>query len=645
MGITNFKRFINAVKSKFATVTQYAAPDDVSSLLIDANAIVYKALAQLRKDNPTANSLDYITLSEDVIEKTIELIEAYRTEHNPTELFALLLDGVAPDAKVNQQLLRRILAALAKSEALRARNKTEEQENLASAFDTAIISPGTNFMMRLSTELKKYMSSLNVVDKTKHLIFSSDMVPGEGEHKIFDLFRRRFIKSKGNHVIVSDDSDIVVLAATQTIPNIYIKRHDNWIDVNIIKYYITEVWGSSIDDFLLVIAFMGNDFIPAPIVFMSSTMKDYNVVDILIDVYKETIEEISKSGSKQRNIVVNGKPNVQSLLMFIHNLRLREQEMLKKVAPNRTSDIFKETFTYFSRNYKEGEMGYEYINDNSYDEFVSKWRKLEYDLNETVPKAKITPEDMALDAGIQYVYGIIWTFNYYTTGRADWLWTYKYSLAPMLADIDALADYTSDPDFRTDVANGVKQLESSSAPLMTIPQVLVSIIPPNVPDGSIPEELLSIVRSRAEKQITIEYFGLDPASTHVVAANVLRVYRTKSKTGNEYNLNIVNEEQNKRIIAISGEAKYRPSETLVAEKKESAINLALKEKSEFEEKMKKPVTKRTAAAGGPTSSVPVEQTRTVKVNRPVAVQPTATSSTEGLASAAKKGPAPRRIRR
>lgn len=638
MGITNFKRFINAVKSKFATVVQYAAPDDVTSLLIDANAVVYKALAHLRKENPTVNNLDYITLSEMVIDKSIEMLEEYRKEHNPTELFAILLDGVAPDAKVIQQMLRRLLAALAKSEALRSRNRTEEQENLVSSFDTAIISPGTNFMARFSAELKKYMSSLNVVEHTKHLVFSSDMVPGEGEHKIFDLFRRRFVKRKGNHVIVSDDSDIVVLAAAQTIPNIYIKRHDNWIDINIIKYYITEVWGASVDDFLLMIAFMGNDFIPAPISFMSSTIRDYNVVDILMEVYKETMMQITQ---KQKNLVINGKPNTRNLLVFIHNLRLRELEMLKKVAPNRTSQMFKDTFTYFSRNYKEGESGYEYINDNSYDEFVTKWRDLEYDLNETVPKKNITPEDMALDAGLEYLYGIIWTYNYYTTGRADWLWSYRYSLAPMLVDIDALSAYDDEPEFRSDVDKRIERLDTSPAPLMTIPQVLVSIIPPNVPDGSIPEELLSIVRSRPEKQITIEYFGLDPTSTHVVATNIVRAYRIKSKTG-EYTLNLLNDEQNKRVLAISGEAKYRPGETLVAEKKESAINLALKEKSEFEEKMKKPVTKRTAST---TPTATIEPTRTVKVNRPTIVQPTATSSVEVPAGAAKKGPAPRRVRR
>jgi len=55
-----------------------------------------------------------------------------------------------------------------------------------------VITPGTEFMHRLSIHLKKYLvERANNYDDWKNLtlIFSDAFVPGEGEHKILDFIR------------------------------------------------------------------------------------------------------------------------------------------------------------------------------------------------------------------------------------------------------------------------------------------------------------------------------------------------------------------------------------------------------------------------------------------------------------------------
>lgn len=61
-----------------------------------------------------------------------------------------------------------------------------------SKFDKNVITPGTEFMERLSTCLKFYVAErlhTNSLWKGLKIIYSDATVPGEGEHKILDYIR------------------------------------------------------------------------------------------------------------------------------------------------------------------------------------------------------------------------------------------------------------------------------------------------------------------------------------------------------------------------------------------------------------------------------------------------------------------------
>lgn len=595
MGISNFERFLKVVQRRYRDVKKFTPPDDVHNLLIDGNGAVYSALRDVIKSDPGFQSITPHAFERLVIEKTIQIFEKFRVLHKPSEVFAILFDGVVPDAKADQQRDRRYTRAMEKSDAIsKGSDRTSEENELLAPFDTAVISPGTPFMEKLMRSVKDYLASYDVVQGSKdvpraeRMYFSSDLVPGEGEHKIVDLIRRGFIRKTGNHVIIGGDSDLIVLMAAQNIENAYVYREqmNYWVNINLVKYYLNDVWGDSVYDFLLVIAFMGNDFLPSPIAFMKSADPTYNAVDEIVAAYKETVAD------DEYIVDSNGEIDLDRFALFIRNLRKREIKMIEKVAPNRqNSPIFAKNLSYVSHNYvskSEADLsGVKFNSQSNYQDFVMQWREQEIALNKNIPGiSKKDPLDVGLDAGTAFILGVYWTFSYYTTGKASYSWVYPYVYAPMIIDMDFLDDL-EDSAFRVDLLKRIKSVVSPTnpAPLMTIPQLLFSIIPENTTYGA-PSAIMPLIISEAERRNfvpTIDYYGLDSADSHVFTTNLPIVSRKYNSNRGEWVLVGVPDDVNDALDRLA--SGYATEQTVFTERKESAINLAVSERLRFDEEV------------------------------------------------------------
>ena len=115
----------------------------------------------------------------------------------------LAIDGVAPRAKQNQQRSRRFRTAKDAEEAklreLEIKQSWKDQIDFDEAewetgwhFDSNVITPGTEFMHRLSVALKSYIverSNNDPIWEGIAVVHSDASVPGEGEHKILDFIR------------------------------------------------------------------------------------------------------------------------------------------------------------------------------------------------------------------------------------------------------------------------------------------------------------------------------------------------------------------------------------------------------------------------------------------------------------------------
>lgn len=143
----------------------------------------------------------------------------------PRKTLILAIDGVAGLAKQTQQRIRRFKSAKERSD------RGEKSEEDRKIFDSNCISTGTEFMIQLSEYIKKFVQEMKKSSplwKDLKVVFSSDRVPGEGEHKIIRLMSKIHKKFPNDTFsIYSPDADLIMLAMGSHIPNIFVLRENN----------------------------------------------------------------------------------------------------------------------------------------------------------------------------------------------------------------------------------------------------------------------------------------------------------------------------------------------------------------------------------------------------------------------------------
>lgn len=181
MGIPGY--FARAIKSRPKSVTRSAPP--VARLFLDFNSAVHQGVS------PEATE-------ESVIDGACETLREIVARVNPTEMFMVSVDGVAPLAKVNQQRSRRYLSHMARA-----------FTGSRGGFDRNAITPGTSFMESLAIRLRRECEDV-AASRGVRSVFSSSHAPGEGEHKIMDFIRRN--PCEGTDCVYGLDADLILLS-------------------------------------------------------------------------------------------------------------------------------------------------------------------------------------------------------------------------------------------------------------------------------------------------------------------------------------------------------------------------------------------------------------------------------------------------
>ena len=230
-------------------------------------------------------------------------IEHLFSKIKPKKLFFMAIDGVAPRAKMNQQRARRFRTALDAEKARERAIKEGAEMPKESPFDSNCITPGTEFMARLTQQLKYFISKKVTEDsdwQTVEVVLSGHEVPGEGEHKIMEYIRQS--KSQPNydpnvrHCLYGLDADLIMLGLLSHDPHFCLLReevtfgrskknsnkdleHQNFFLMHIcmVREYLELEFQQLqepgmlpfpfdtervIDDFILMGFFVGNDFLP-----------------------------------------------------------------------------------------------------------------------------------------------------------------------------------------------------------------------------------------------------------------------------------------------------------------------------------------------------------------------------------------------
>ena len=281
---------------KYNYIETNVIPQNIDYFFIDYNGIIHPvAHTSVCIDNDEKSFLNLLW------KKTKDIIH----DVSPHTSY-IMIDGVAPLAKVAQQRKRRYLS------------------NKNTLWDTNAITSGTPFMQKLENYIRDQCSTLENV-----LLNGSD-ISGEGEHKIFEMLNTI---NNSTVVIHGLDADLIMLSLLSTEINetndIYLMREQNgesitYISVKRLYSAIKTEWSdifenNTIYSYCVVMSLLGNDFIPHP---LSLNLKN-NGMKILMNACKNIEQEIFES-SDCINI------NYESIKAILKNLLNHEDIYMKE---------------------------------------------------------------------------------------------------------------------------------------------------------------------------------------------------------------------------------------------------------------------------------------------------------------------------
>lgn len=496
---------------------------------MDYNGIVYNAYENIKKDieknNYTKDKIEELVL-EEVVSCTKALI---CNVVKPKKLTYIALDGPAPRAKMVQQRSRRFKAIMEKNFMKELNEKFKMNESKVIWDRSANISPGTEFMEKLSNRIIKAMKekTFQQHNNDMKIIFNNGNTPGEGEHKFLNLLRNmRTMESKKNDKIYlyGRDADLIILAVCTHKSNIHIVREikaENdprldemyegytYLELNIDnlkdgfhndiirKDFFKEKEGikitkkskiSLLNDYIFLTFLAGNDFVlslPFLKIKKRSLEKIIHIYQEIKDNFDDYLVKFDFRKDKKPSI------NIEFLKKIYEMAALKEDEWMKKDIQ---SEVDKFLNGYMDERQKEFESKlseYDKIKNRYthmhiasphhplFEDYQKEIRSLDYNRDYEVWRndyydnflgVKSEEDSKMIDLCIEnYLESLYFTLNYYLVGCPSWSWHYKFRVAPLLNDVFKYLDKNKD----IEKFNNFK-LDSPMTPF----QQLLFILPP-----------------------------------------------------------------------------------------------------------------------------------------------------------------------
>lgn len=410
----------------------------VDYLLIDLNCLLHPCLNTI-VDKYKNGELTKIKERKD-IEKLIwqeikNNLQQIVSTTNPKNVY-IAVDGVAPLGKIHQQRQRRY------------KYKQEPHHTICPM--SIEFTPGTLYMERLHTLLKKYC-------KQHNYIYSSYKENGEGEHKLLHYIKK--IDIHNNVVIYGLDADLLFLSLSLEHNTIVMREKQyfnietnnnnnlfNFVSINNFKSII-EKFNIPIKEFIILCFLLGNDFIPS---LLSLHIKK-NGINHLIKAYNTV----------NTSLVENDKINLITLKNIFIELQKKTNE-----------------HNYFKCNTS----------------FINKYNYYNYYLHSNI----INPHNIQ-HMVLNYISTIEWNYQYYFNKCICYSHSYKYYAPPLIEDI--VNFFPNNISF--------KNINISMQPL----EQLLLVIPKNLLNVVIDEENYNnIINNKRFKNIEYyipSYFTID----------------------------------------------------------------------------------------------------------------------------------------
>lgn len=434
------------------TNTYHSLPEQgvhMDVLALDLNGMFHTAAQKIFKYGKT-NSVRLLLPSKtksvqqlrlDCFKEVCDMIDGLVNIVQPKKRLFLCVDGVAGLSKCQQQRQRRFKSA-------KERMETKTQ------FDSCSITPGTKFMHYLNKYILWHIHHrCNKGGDWEHLdvIYSSEKVQGEGEHKCKRLFQEYCVPNE-KMMIYGLDADLIMLCLSTQLPNIFVYR-DNMYKNNErfiidIGYFATKLRAklktkTAVIDFIFMCFLVGNDFLPQiPGLEILS-----NGIEKMLHKYQELFCDFGLIDPDTYLI------RMPQLLAFFKALSVLEIDALKRKY-------------LFRHKYTEDPLLNTYFFTSGQDQIecdFDSYKKAYYST-----RVNCTNIDKIC---YEYIKGLQWVILYYCDEIPSWVWFYPFHYAPFLAD---LAEST----YSTFEYSVTEPLDSFEQLLAVLPPQSAYLLPP-----------------------------------------------------------------------------------------------------------------------------------------------------------------------
>lgn len=484
--IVENKKYEKVHSSKLSKPTQY--------FFIDFNSIVYDIYNSVDKTKMNSTNIQFENY---LIKEVIKTLDKMVSEVKPTKMLYIAFDGVPPRAKMVQQRWRRYKKL--KDEEYMNYLKTEHNiPKNKITWSTTNISPGTKFMTKLSTQLKRAINSKKFSKHQKNLqiILNDASIPGEGEHKFLYLIRKMNKNSEDQIVIYSPDADQIVLAMATHKKNLFIMKKNRtgsdgteverdyllggntYIYLNITEYrdvFIEEldIDGNSkkndpirlITDYVFLTFFGGNDFvIPIPYLKVNKARRNRNGkvslggLDIVLDAYKRILPH----QNDYLVFVKNDKYMINTeffKMIWVHITKSEEyyvqrqyRDVIQTLEEGK-GDSRREEQAREKSPYERAVAAYQHYPFYSqmhpdFPKYGELFRKIDYTREKHVWKKQYYAHFFEMDISqpkeynmmrtnicMNYLHAFLFNLKYYFEGEPSWSWYYRFHAPPTASDI------------------------------------------------------------------------------------------------------------------------------------------------------------------------------------------------------------------
>ncbi len=453
MGVPGFFLWLYNHYSKYKNFILNKSPDNIDYFLLDMNCMIHPVCFDTLKELSNENNINIERLENKMINNVIIYLEKLIDMAKPTKGVYLAIDGVAPVAKMKQQRLRRYKSINDKKLFDNIRKK--HNKVIPYFWNNSAITPGTNFMEKLTDKLKKWCHEYH--DKTSlEIIFSPSNIPSEGEHKLLQYIKNN---TSYSYIIYGLDADLIFLMMATGLDNIYLMREAqhmekkssdsafNYVSIEIMKECIFDsvqkimnkmetpiplIKKNIIDDFIFICYLMGNDFLPH-----LPALDIYNhAIDKLLECYVENVlltGYIINNNCASNNCASN--INNDNYYSFIIKLASNEERLIMEHYSSKKRRAYCQSTDPFDIEMNKIDNLQFKINDpiNLGQGPMSDWRPRFYNHYYHINQTEL--DEFSDKMVYHYNVGLKWVAMYYFDKCPSWDYYYPYDHAPFLSDM------------------------------------------------------------------------------------------------------------------------------------------------------------------------------------------------------------------